>query len=377
MKKLLFALLITFLFMAPVQAADNYVTDKYKDRFIGAGLWSLGPATEQGGWIQGMVTTKDYIYYWDASSLKQGKDGTKKTIFELKNLDSQLRPYNLDNNSSYFSFILSTIERKGNDTYVSGLIFKDTQKERLKARGKDIVGQTYTILFKVSKGQGTVMHVSLSKNHLGVSTTGVWDNATGMPGGAPTQYESRMLFNPIIHFDRVTPAKFSFYGDNVILTRHQEDADTGKEWADVIEVTAPYKATKLYTFNVNKDRKTFHYVYGVRNKTNLTIYDELGAATKHLASGRTSYEKLSDKPFLTRPQQRDGKMYFLNEKGFFNLYKDKNNKYHANYLILPEKIPQQPYIEITNYDWSTAKGGVLYLSDWLRPRDFWSLEPIN
>lgn len=374
MKKMLLALFATFLFVAPVQAANKFITDTHKDPIVSAGLYYLSKAPQQGAWLQGMVTTKDTIYTWDGSQLNKGVDGVNTNLFELEDMRLQLMPYKLDLNTSYYSFMMSAMELKGNDIYVSGLIFRDAQKDRLKSKGKDVVGQSYTILFKVSpSGKGTLLHVSLSKSHVGIRTGGIWDNATGMPNGAPSPYESE-LFNPIVHFQNVTPAKFSFSGNNVILTRHRENINTGQEWADIIEVTAPFKATRLHSFNVNKNRTTYHYVYGVRNKNILTVYDELGVATRNLTTKKVTYEKLSDKPFLTRPQQRGGKMFFLNDTGFMNLYKDAKGKYHAKYLIRPEKISGKPHIEITHYDWNIARGGVLYLSDWLRPRYFWSLD---
>lgn len=375
MKKIVLMLFMLFVFLPVSANATSIIEDKYQDKWLDSWVWDLGEATQRGGWVQGMVTTKKAIYYWDGSQMKKGEDGKNKVIFDLKYIAKQLQPYGLDNNSAYFSFIMSDMQLKGNDFYISGLMFRDAQYDKKEFRKRDVVGETYSVLIKVTNGVGTLMHASLSKTHTGYNSTGVYDNATGMPNEAPTSYETRELFNPIVHFDRLTPAKFSFSGNDIIMTRHREKAD-GTEWADIVQVTGKFKGNILYSFNIDELRDRYYYVYGVKSGNTLTVYDDHGVTTVNLKTKKSSYQKLSDEPYLTRPQQRGSKMFFLNEHGFFELYKDKKGKYHSKFIVKPEYIPGAPHIEITFYDWSTARGGVLYMSDWLRPRKFWSIRPM-
>ncbi len=355
-------LFIMSLFLVPehTMAVRSHITvEKY----------TFGPSEQQGSWVQGMVTTDDAIYFYDGMSIKKGKDGVITPYFDFKNLYDDFRPYKLASTSSIYSFLLAHMEFRKGDLYVSGLIFTDDDGGIRHYKDQIVMGQTYSVLFKVKPDKThELLHIQQSKIHTGIpKVSRYYDNATGTYDNKPMTYADEYnYFDHTIHFDKIARPRFSFTEtDDVLLTVQYTNHETYQEYIDIVHT----KQGVLATIEVAADRKISPNVLAYLKGNRLRIHDEYGFYERDIRTTEPLiYTKLSEYEEYTKPTYRNGDMYFLNTKGFFKFQED-NGKFGKEWIIFATQVKWG--IDISYYDWSDGKKGYLYLNDFSRPRDFW------
>lgn len=322
---------------------------------IHAWWWQLGEATEPGAWIQGMWTddANDQIYLYDGTKIKIGKSGETSLYFDMYDFAPLLKKYNLATKDSIESFILGRMEMKNGVMYVSGLMFQEAWNSGQTWKDRPLFGVTYTVLFKIVKGKPYLLHISEAKHH--IQTGGRY---------AENTKEDPTLDDFFLHFEHVTVPRFSFYGDQVILSRHR-DTET-EEFAEVIQVGTATKVLFRAKLLENTERSLHLLGHVVGNE--LYLYHNTSYHVKNLSTGKVTLHDVSEN--LDRPHIRGGHLYFLNEKGFGTLQKGK-----VQYLFtLEEVISKENFrMEIHYIDYNIERK-VLYVTDFLRPRVFWSFD---
>ncbi|MED4353960.1 hypothetical protein P9265_16730 [Schinkia azotoformans] len=317
--------------------------------------WKIGEATEPGAWIQGMWTddANDQIYFYDGTKIKRGKGGQAYEYFDMMKVAPLLKEYGLDTKDSIESIILGRMEMNKGAMYISGLMFSEEWNTDKMWQNRPLFGLTYTVLFKIVKGTPYLMHISEAKHHI----------QTGGRFAEDTREDPR-LDDFFFHFEKVTVPRFSFHGDKVILSRHR-DTET-EEFAEIIQVGT--KTKTLFSMKLSPDLSSSIHLLGHIIGDKLYAYHNMSYHIKSLSSGKLTLYKLEDN--LMRPHIRGDKLYFLNDKGFGQLHNGK-----VNYLFTPDQIitKNDLHIEIHYVDYNIERN-VLYLTDFNRPRTFWSFD---
>ncbi|KGX86677.1 hypothetical protein [Pontibacillus marinus] len=372
MWKKIILIMICLVVLVPMSASAEILYMNYP-------LPEKDSAKKSGAWLQGFITQKDRMVYFYNRKIKELKKGKSRTLYELNNLKDELKPYDLHLNNSINSFILGDMDIKDGDLYVSGLIFRDAQSDRKKLRGQYVVGETYSILFKVNEEEDELLHIGLAKTHLGNDNSYVvHDNATGMPMGEPSEYEDR-YFDPILHFKNISLPRFTFHDDKIVFVQRREIESPYRKVNDILLIQEKRTKRLARVLLDNRDNYKNPVMLAYIKDDKLIINDDEGYYTQDLKNNHKVLDKLSyivkytsiqsNYPF-TDIDYDNGKVLLIDKMGFMKLKgKDK-----VQYIVHSSALDYK--IKVTYFDWNAEKG-VLYTNDFLRRHTFWSFRPTK
>lgn len=312
-------------------------------------------------YIQGLTVKNGTVYVLDGTEIKTFRKNQTRSYYDLNKLMPLLSTKGLKNRDIIHTFKLTCIDNIHGDVYVMGLLFNDMQDKRVIEQGDGrrthigelILGESYTLFFRIHKGKASLLHLEKAYRHWAYERGTWFETEDGLPNDY-FKWGTRVIY---AYFKNVEWPRFSYSNGIFTFNQPRQNTENAVDFTDIYTIHNG-KEKRIYSY---KEPEAIYTLPVIEGKT-LTIYKGYEVWRVNLETQEKKVIPMPGEYPLERPRYRNGILYCLTDDGIFTAKRSSKGLWTFKYVMKAEDAPINLYIN--GYDVEKY----VYLGDFYRKK---------